>query len=108
MKQLHAEILSALSVAVVAAVQNGVRPYEIPNSIPALNQAVIDAVREPFLNRFGVALLSLAFSALTVPEIKAVSRAQAAAILKDPTMAAATRTQALADAIRAAKLNKGK
>ena len=107
-RQLAAEILSALQQAIADTVQGGVRPYEIPNRIPALAEAAKEAVQVAFVKRFGIALLSLAFSALTVTDVKMLSGAQQAAVNKDPTMAAATRTQALADAIRAAKLNKGK
>lgn len=104
--QLCAEILSALQTAVSAAVQNGVRPYELPKQTHALGDAVVAAVGNSFMQRFGVALLSISFESLKVEDVHMLSTAQHAAMLKDPEMAAAVLIDATAAALNAAAQNR--
>lgn len=96
--QLDAELVSALAPAIAAIVRDGVRPYQLPGCVGSLSAAVADAVKEPFLRRFGITLLSIAFDKLTVEEAWMVQNGQRAAILKDPDMAAATLVDATAQA----------
>ena len=97
--QLDAELLSALAPAIAAIVKDGVRPYALPGYAGTLGAAVTDAVKEPFLKRFGITLLSIAFDKLVVEEAWMVQNGQRAAILKDPAMAAATMIDATAQAL---------
>ncbi len=98
--QLDAEIVSALGTAVGELFRSGVRPHELPAHVNDLAAAAADAVRESFLRRFGLGMLSIAFDTLTIHEIWMLKNAQRAAILRDPDMAAATLVDATAEALR--------
>ena len=98
--QLDAEIVAALSVAVGALFQSGIRPHELPKHTNDLAAAAASAVRDSFLRRFGLSLLSIAFDKLQIEEIWMLKNAQRAAILRDPAMAAATLIDATAEALR--------
>ena len=98
--QLLAELLSALSPAIAEIVRDGVRPYQLPAETRTLGEAVIAAIKESFLQRFGVALLSVSFDMLRVEEAWMLVNGQRAAMLKDPSMAAATLVDAAAQALR--------
>ena len=96
--QLDAEIVSALSTAVGTLFKGGVRPHDLPKYTNELAAAAADAVRESFLARFGLQMLSIAFSKLVIEEMWMLKNAQRAAILRDPAMAAATLVDATAQA----------
>jgi membrane protease subunit (stomatin/prohibitin family) len=98
--QLDAEIVAALSAAVGTLFQSGIRPHELPKHTNDLAAAAADAVRDSFLRRFGLSLLSIAFDKLQIEEIWMLKNAQRAAILRDPAMAAATLVDATAEALK--------
>ena len=98
--QLDAEIVSALSTAVGTLFQNGIRPHELPAHTNDLAAATADAVKESFLRRFGLGMLSIAFDTLKIEEIWMLKNAQRAAILRDPEMAAATLVDATAEVLK--------
>ena len=98
--QLDAEIVAALSAAVGTLFQSGIRPHELPKHTADLAAAAADAVRDGFLKRFGLSMLSIAFDKLQIEEIWMLKNAQRAAILRDPDMAAATLVDATAEALR--------
>ena len=98
--QLDAEIVSALSVAVGALFQSGIRPHELSKHTNDLAAAAASAVRDSFLRRFGLSLLSIAFDKLQIEEVWMLKNAQRAAILRDPAMAVATLVDATAEALR--------
>ena len=98
--QLDAEIIAALGTAVSELFKSGIRPNEIYHQSGALAAAAVNAVRESFLARFGLSLLSVAFSKLQIEEMWMLKNAQRAAILRDPAMAAATLVDAAAGALR--------
>ena len=98
--QLDAEIVAALGTAVGELFQNGVRPHELPAHTTDLAAAAASAVRESFLKRFGLGMLSIAFDTLAIEEMWMLKNAQRAAILRDPAMAAATLVDATAEALR--------
>lgn len=98
--QLDAEIVSALGTAVGELFKSGIRPHELPKHTNDLAAAAADAVKESFLRRFGLSLLSIAFDKLQIEEIWMLKNAQRAAILRDPAMAAATLIDATAEALR--------
>ena len=98
--QLDAEIVSALSTAVGTLFQSGIRPHELPKHTADLAAAAADAVRDGFLKRFGLSMLSIAFDKLQIEEIWMLKNAQRAAILRDPAMAAATLVDATAEALK--------
>lgn len=98
--QLDAEIVSALSTAVGTLFQSGIRPHELPKHTADLAAAAADAVRDGFLKRFGLSMLSIAFDKLQIEEIWMLKNAQRAAILRDPAMAAATLVDATAEVLK--------
>ena len=98
--QLDAEIVSALGTAVGELFQSGIRPHELPKHTNDLAAAAASAVRESFLKRFGLGMLSIAFDTLKIEESWMLKNAQRAAILRDPAMAAATLVDATAEALR--------
>ena len=98
--QLDAEIVSALSTAVGTLFQSGIRPHELPAHTNDLAAATADAVKESFLRRFGLGMLSIAFDTLKIEEIWMLKNAQRAAILRDPEMAAATLVDATAEVLK--------
>ncbi len=98
--QLDAEIVSALVAAVGELFKSGVRPHELPAHVNDLAAAAVNAIKESFLRRFGLGAFSIAFDTLVIHEIWMLKNAQRAAILRDPTMAAATLVDAAAEALR--------
>ncbi len=98
--QLDAEIVSALSAAVGELFKSGIRPHELPAHVNDLAAATADAVKESFLRRFGLGMLSIAFDTLMIHEIRMLKNAQRAAILRDPEMAAATLIDATAEVLK--------
>lgn len=98
--QLDAEIVSALQAAVGELFQSGIRPHELPKHTADLAAAAADAVRDGFLKRFGLSMLSIAFDKLQIEEIWMLKNAQRAAILRDPAMAAATLVDATAEVLK--------
>ena len=98
--QLDAEIVSALSTAVGELFRSGIRPHALPKHTNDLAAATAGAVKESFLRRFGLGMLSIAFDTLKIEEIWMLKNAQRAAILRDPDMAAATLVDAAAEALK--------
>ena len=88
-------VLGAIPEALAALIQDGIRPHQLPFFAPKLRDAVIERVREPFLSRYGLEIVSLAFHQLIVSDIRTLSSAQFAAINRDPSMAAATTADAI-------------
>lgn len=106
--QLDAEIVSALSTAVSELFRSGIRPNELPKHTNDLAAAAAGAVGESFRKRFGLGILSISFDKLIIEEIWMLKNAQRAAILRDPTMAAAMLTDAYAAALKTASGNRRK
>ena len=98
--QLDAEIIAALGTAVGELFQSGLRPHELPKHTNDLAAAAASAIKESFLRRFGLGMLSIAFDKLVIEEIWMLKNAQRAAILRDPAMAAATLVDATAEALK--------
>lgn len=98
--QLDAEIVSAIGTAVGELFKNGIRPHELPAHTNDLAAYAADAVKESFLRRFGLGMLSIAFDRLVIEEIWMLKNAQRAAILRDPDMAAATLVDAAAETLK--------
>lgn len=97
--QLDTEILSALQTSVAELFKSGIRPHELPLYTNALAAAAADAVGTSFRKRFGLGMLTIAFDKLVIEEIWMLKNAQRAAILRDPSMAAATLIDATAQAL---------
>ena len=105
--QLKTEFISALQPAFGKLSELELRPNQIVNHTTELEDAMNSALSKKWGELRGLAVVSIALGSLTLPEEDAeiIKNAQRAAILRDPTMAAATLTGAQADAMRAAAAN---
>ena len=106
--QLKTEFISALQPAFAKISDMGVRPSALPAHATELSDAMNEALTKKWCETRGLAVVSVALNPITLPEADAelIKNAQHAAILRDPTMAAATLAGAQADAMRAAAANK--
>ena len=105
--QLKSEFISALQPAFAQLSQLELRPNQIIAHTADLENAMNDALSKRWGELRGLQIVSIALGSLTLPEEDAelIKQAQRTAILRDPTMAAATLTGAQADAMKAAASN---
>ena len=107
--QLKTEFISALQPAFGKLSAMELRP----NQIVAHNTELEDAMNQSLSAKWGelrgLKVVSIALGSVTLPEEDAelIKQAQRTAIMRDPTMAAATLVGAQADAMKAAAENKG-
>jgi len=107
--QLKTEFISALQPAFGKLSAMELRP----NQIVAHNTELEDAMNQLLSAKWGelrgLKVVSIALGSVTLPEEDAelIKQAQRTAIMRDPTMAAATLVGAQADAMKAAAENKG-
>ncbi|NLA77962.1 MAG: SPFH domain-containing protein [Erysipelothrix sp.] len=107
--QLKTEFVSALQPAFANISKQGVRPSELPGYADQLTAEMNEVLTKKWGEIRGLKIVSIGLNPITLPEEDAeiIKQAQRAAILRDPTMAAATLTGAQADAMRAAASNEG-
>ena len=105
--QLKSEFISALQPAFAKLSDLELRPNQIVAHTTALEEAMNEALGKKWGQLRGLQVVSIALGSLTLPEEDAemIKQAQRTAILRDPTMAAATLTGAQADAMKAAAAN---
>ena len=105
--QLKTEFISALQPAFAEMSQLELRPNQIVAHTDDLENAMNSALSRKWGELRGLQVVSIALGSLTLPEEDAemIKQAQRTAMLKDPTMAAATLTGAQADAMKAAASN---
>lgn len=105
--QLKTEFVSALQPAFGRLSDLGLRPNQIPQHTTELESAMNQALSSKWSELRGIRIMSVALGSVTLPpeDQEMIKKAQQAAILRDPTMAAATLTGAQADAMRAAASN---
>ena len=105
--QLKTEFISALQPAFARLSQLELRPNQIVAHTTDLEDAMNSALSKKWGELRGLQVVSIALGSLTLPEDDAemIKQAQRTAILRDPTMAAATLTGAQADAMKAAASN---
>ena len=105
--QLKTEFISALQPALAKLSAMGLRPNEVIAHNTELEQAINETLSAKWAKLRGVAVVSVAMGSVTLPDEDAdlIKQAQKAAILRDPTMAAATLVGAQADAMKAAASN---
>lgn len=107
--QLKTEFISALQPAFGRLSDMELRP----NQIVAHNTELEDAMNQTLSSKWsslrGLEIVSIALGSVTLPDDDAemIKQAQRTAIMKDPTMAAATLVGAQADAMKAAASNEG-
>ena len=105
--QLKTEFISALQPAFAKMSELELRPNQIVAHTADLENAMNSALSKKWGELRGLQVVSIALGSLTLPEEDAemTKQAQRTAILRDPTMAAATLTGAQADAMKAAASN---
>ena len=107
--QLKTEFISALQPALAKLSAMGMRPNEVIAHNTELEQAMNEALSAKWINLRGIKVVSVALGTVTLPDEDAelIKQAQRTAIMRDPTMAAATLVGAQADAMKAAASNAG-
>jgi membrane protease subunit (stomatin/prohibitin family) len=105
--QLKTEFVSALQPAFGRLSDLGLRPNQIVQHNSELETAINTVLSEKWGNLRGINVVSIALGSVTLPEEdqELIKNAQHAGILRDPTMAAATLTEAQAEAMKAAAAN---
>ncbi len=105
--QLKTEFISALQPAFAKISELELRPSAIPGHADELATAMNEALTKKWNELRGISVVSIAMNPITLPEEDAelIKNAQHAAIMRDPTMAAATLVGAQADAMRTAAAN---
>ena len=84
---------------------HGIRPYELSTHVEELCEAVRAQMNAGWCGAHGLELVSVAFDSCIPADGGLVQSSQHAAMLTDPTMAAAVLTQAAAEALPAAAAN---
>ncbi len=107
--QLKTEFISALQPALARLSDMELRPNQIISHNTDLEAAMNTALSEKWGATRGLKIVSIALGSVTLPEEDAdmIKQLQKAAVMRDPTMAAATLVGAQADAMRAAAANEG-
>ena len=105
--QLKTEFISALQPAFGKLSDMEMRPNQIVSHNTELENAMNTALSAKWGELRGLAVVSIALGSVTLPEEDAemIKQAQRTAIMRDPTMAAATLVGAQADAMKAAASN---
>ena len=105
--QLKTEFISALQPAFGKLSELELRPNQIVTHNTDLENAMNAALSEKWGALRGLKVVSIALGSVTLPEDDAelIKQAQRTAIMRDPTMGAATLVGAQADAMKAAAAN---
>ena len=105
--QLKTEFISALQPAFGKLSELELRPNQIVSHNTDLENAMNEALSAKWGELRGLKVVSVALGSVTLPEEDAemIKQAQRTAIMRDPTMAAATLVGAQADAMKAAAEN---
>lgn len=105
--QLKTEFVSALQPAFSKISEMEIRPNAIPGHAAELSDAMNEALTKKWSDLRGLSIVSIALNPITLPEEDAemIKQAQRNAIMRDPTMAAATLVGAQSDAMKSAASN---
>ncbi len=108
-RTLKTEFISALQPAMARLSAMGLRPSEIIAHNTDLEAAMNTVLSEKWGALRGLRVVSVALGSVTLPEEdqQLIKDLQKSAVMRDPTMAAATLVGAQADAMRAAASNQG-
>ena len=107
--QLKTEFISALAPAFGKLSALEIRPNQLANHNAQIEAAMNETLSKKWGEIRGLRVVSVALNPVTLPEEDAemIKQAQRTAIMRDPTMAAATLVGAQADAMKAAAANDG-
>lgn len=105
--QLKSEFLTALQPAFARISELEIRPSAIPGHAMELADAMNEALTRKWSQLRGISVVSVAMNPITLQEEDAelIKQAQRTAIMRDPTMAAATLVGAQSEAMRSAAAN---
>lgn len=105
--QLKTEFISALQPAFARLSDLELRPNQVPAHASELSEFMNEELNKKWGETRGLQVVSIAMNPITLTEEDAdlIKQAQRTAIMKDPTMAAATLVGAQADAMKAAAAN---
>lgn len=105
--QMRREFVSALTPSIGKLSALGIRPSAITAHTREIEDELRNQLSEEWKNGRGIEVKSVALNPIDLPEeqAKIITDAQRAAILRDPTMAAATLVQSQASAMEAAANN---
>lgn len=105
--QLKSEFISALQPAFAKISELEIRPSALPGHAEELSEAMNEALTKKWGELRGLEVVSIAMNPITLTEEDAemIKQAQRTAIMRDPTMAAATLVGAQADAMKSAAAN---
>ena len=105
--QLKTEFISALQPAFAKLSDLELRPNQVPAHAEELSQFMNETLTKKWAETRGLSIVSIAMNPITLPEEDAelIKQAQRTAIMRDPSMAAATLVGAQADAMKAAAAN---
>ena len=106
--QLKTEFISALQPAFGKLSDQELRPNQLASHTAELESAMNTVLSEKWSTLRGLKVISIAMGSVTLPDEDAelIKQAQRNAIMRDPTMAAATLVGAQADAMKTAAANK--
>ena len=107
--QLKTELLTALQPAFAKISEMGIRYSAIPGHTAELGEALNDALSQKWAELRGLQVVSFGVNTVKASEEdeRIIKQLQKAAVMKDPTMAAATLVEAQASAMEAAASNEG-
>jgi len=105
--QLKTEFLTALQPAFAKISELQIRPSAIPGHVLELADAMNEALTKKWSQLRGLEIVSVGVNQVTLPpeDSEMIKQAQRTAIMRDPSMAAATLTGAQADAMKMAASN---
>lgn len=105
--QLRAEFISALAPSLGRLSALEIRPNQIVTHMRELEEAINTELKDKWAETRGLAVVSIAMNppTLSPEDAEAIKEIQKKAVLRDTSMAAATLTQAQADALTAAAKN---
>ena len=105
--QLKTEFISALQPSFAKISEMEVRPNALPGHAEELAQFMNQALTKKWGELRGIEIVTVALNPITLPEEDAelIKNAQRTAMMRDPSMAAATLVGAQADAMKAAAAN---
>ncbi len=106
--QLKTEFISALQPAFGKLSELELRPNQLVAHNTELEQAMNEALSTKWSELRGLKIISVALGSVTLPveDAELIKTAQKTAMMRDPTMAAATLVSAQADAMKSAASNK--
>lgn len=105
--QLKTEFISALQPAFAKISETGIRPSALPGHAEELCELMNELLTKKWSELRGISVVSIAMNPITLSDedAEAIKNAQRTAIMRDPSMAAATLTGAQAEAMKAAASN---